>query len=145
MYYGDIFDFIDNAKLNAARRLAKTRKGRLLVYGFGAALVSRGDVFVYADLARWEIQQRYRRGMPNYKQKNHDEDVLRKYKRGYFVEWRIADKHKAAALPDIDFYLDTNTAPRMATATAYFFALDSLTKQPFRLVLYFEGYGVGSG
>ena len=145
MYYGDIFDFIDNAKLNAARRLAETRKGRLLIYGFGAALVSRGDVFVYADLARWEIQQRYRRGMTNYKQKNHNEDVLRKYKRGYFVEWRIADKHKAAVLRDIDFYLDTNTAPRMATATAYFFALDTLTQQPFRLVPYFEGYGAGSG
>ena len=52
MYYGDIFNFIDNAKLNAARHLGETRKGRLLIYGFGAALVSRGDVFVYADLAR---------------------------------------------------------------------------------------------
>ena len=45
-------------------------------------------------MARWEIQLRYRKGMANYNVDNYDEDILKKYKRGYFIEWRIADKHK---------------------------------------------------
>ena len=140
MYYGRILDFIDETKLIEAKHLAASSKDRLLIYGFGAALVTRGDILIYADLARWEIQQRYRRGMPNYKQKNYDEDFLRKYKRGYFVEWRIADKHKKSILDDIDFYLDTNTAgkPKMVTGNALSSALKSVTKQPFRLVPYFD-------
>ena len=140
MYYGDILDFVDEEKLREARAIAESGKERLLIYGFGAALVSRGDVFVYADLARWEIQQRYRQGMPNYKQNNHDEDFLRKYKRGYFVEWRIADKHKAAALGGMDFYLDTNAPeqPKMVSGKAFASALDTMTRQPFRLVPYFD-------
>ena len=42
-----------------------------------------------------KIQLRYRKGMANYNATNFDEDILKKYKRGYFIEWRIADKHKA--------------------------------------------------
>ena len=140
MYYGSILDFIDETKLSEAKHLAASSKDRLLIYGFGAALVTRGDILIYADLARWEIQQRYRRGMPNYKQKNYDEDFLRKYKRGYFAEWRIADKHKKSILDDIDFYLDTNTVgkPKMVTGNAFSSALKTVTKQPFRLVPYFD-------
>ena len=59
--------------------------------------------------------------MPNYKQDNGCEDILRKYKRGYFVEWRVADRHKSTLYGSIDFYLDTNTAgtPHMVTGEAF--------------------------
>ena len=29
-------------------------------------------------------------------------DILKKYKRGYFIEWRIADKHKAERFESLD-------------------------------------------
>ena len=140
MYYGEITDFIDDEKLQEMRRLVRQCDGPVLVYGFGAALVTKGDVLVYADMTRWEIQLRYRKGMPNYKQENRDEDFLRKYKRGFFVEWRIADKHKNGLYGDIDFYLDTNTAnaPNMVTGEAFLAGLDALTNQPFGLVPYFD-------
>ncbi len=77
--------------------------------------MSPGDLLVYADLARWEIQLRYRRGMGNYRADNGDEDILKKYKRGFFVEWRIADKHKAEHFESIGYLLDTNRSnePKM--------------------------------
>lgn len=139
-YYGTVTDFIDQEQLKHFQEQVAACKGKVLVYGFAAALVNCGDVFVYADLARWEIQLRYRKGMPNYKQKNYEEDILRKYKRGFFVEWRIADRHKETLYEKMDYYLDTNRhgEPNMVTGRALRAGLDALTRQPFRLVPYFD-------
>lgn len=140
MYFGTLDAFIDQEKLEEARKLVQTARGRVLIYGFGAALVSEGDVMVYADMARWEIQLRYRQGMPNYKQENYGEDILKKIKRGFFVEWRIADRHKKKLYDKLDFYLDTNTKgqPAMVSGQAFLAGLRELTKRPFRLVPYFD-------
>ncbi len=140
MYFGTVTDFLDPAKLAAAQRAVARCGGRVLVYGFGAALVARGDVLVYADLTRWEIQLRYRKGMPNYKAHNEKEDFLRKYKRGFFIEWRIADRHKETLYDAMDFYLDTNTAgePHMISGRALRAGLRQMTKTPFSLVPYFD-------
>ena len=140
MYHGTVMDFIDEKKLQIAKRKVKDTSGTVLVYGFAASLITEGDVLVYADMARWEIQLRYRKGMPNYKQKNYNEDILKKYKRGFFVEWRIADKHKKALYDRIDFYLDTNTenSPNMVSGKGFLAGLKTLTQRPFRLVPYFD-------
>ena len=140
MYYGTVLDFLDEPALQAAREAVTACEGTALVYGFGAALVTRGDVLVYADLARWEIQLRYRKGMPNYKQHNEDEDILRKYKRGFFVEWRIADRHKRDLYDEIDFYLDANDAaePKLVSGAGFRAGLRAVSRQPFRLVPYFD-------
>lgn len=110
MYYGEVSDFIDMEKLEAAKQQVEKADGLVIVYGFGASLVHPGDKLVYFDMARWEIQMRYRAGMGNYKCSNYDEDPLRKNKRGFFIEWRIADKHKMSVFEDIDWLIDTNKA-----------------------------------
>ena len=140
MYYGTNNDFISDEKLQQAKKKIENTQGKVVVYGFGASLVTKGDILVYSDMARWEIQLRYRNGMPNYKQDNYDEDVLIKYKRGFFIEWRIADKHKASLYEDIDFYLDTNKQgnPKMVIGEGFREGLKQMTKRPFRLVPYFD-------
>lgn len=140
MYYGSIMDFIDKKKIAEAKEKVNSSNGLILVYGFGASLITNGDILVYADMARWEIQLRYRKGMPNFKQKNCDEDILKKYKRAFFVEWRVADKHKAQLYNEIDFYLDTNKSnnPKMISGKAFLSGLETLSKRPFRLVPYFD-------
>lgn len=140
MYHGTVRDFIDDEKLENAKRRVKEASGTVLVYGFAASLITEGDVLVYADMARWEIQLRYRKGMPNYKQKNYNEDILKKYKRGFFVEWRIADKHKKTLYDRMDLYLDTNTenSPNMVSGKGFLAGLKALTQRPFRLVPYFD-------
>ena len=140
MYYGTINDFIYDEKLQQAKKKIENTQGKVVVYGFGASLVTKGDILVYSDMARWEIQLRYRNGMPNYKQDNYDEDVLIKYKRGFFIEWRIADKHKASLYEDIDFYLDTNKQgnPKMVIGEGFREGLKKKKKRPFRLVPYFD-------
>lgn len=139
MYYGKVNDFIDKEKLEKAKQEIK-EDGLTIIYGFAASLISQGDVLVYADLTRWQAQLRYRKGRSNYKCHNENEDNLKKYKRGYFVEWRIADKLKFELFDKIDFYLDTNVEnnPKMVTGEAIRGGLKQIVKQPFRLVPYFD-------
>ena len=140
MYYGKMLDFVDPEKLFKFQQHVTKNKGLCLIYGVGASLITKGDLLVYADLARWEIQLRYRKGMPNFNCTNEKEDVLKKVKRGYFIEWRIADKHKRELYEDIDFYLDTNKAnnPKMVSGDAFKEGLKQVCRQPFRLVPYFD-------
>lgn len=140
MYYGKMHDFVDPEKLFKIQQRVAKNKGLCLIYGVGASLITKGDLLVYADLARWEIQLRYRKGMPNFNCTNEKEDVLKKVKRGYFIEWRIADKHKRELYEDIDFYLDTNKAnnPKMVSGDAFKEGLKQVCRQPFRLVPYFD-------
>ncbi len=114
--------------------------GIVLVYGVGASLIYDGDITVFADLARWEIQTRYRKGMGNWKTDNGSEDILRKYKRGFFLEWRAMDRHKKSVFEKMDYLLDTNKKdnPKMITKDAFKGALEKISKEPFRVVPYFD-------
>ncbi len=140
MCFGELEDFMDAAALVSARRRVEEARGLVVVCGFGAALVHPGDVLVYCDVTRWEIQLRYRAGMPNYRCDNGDDDVLRKVKRGYFVEWRLADRHKARLLGRADYVVDTidTGSPRAVTGSALADALDVASSRPFRTVPYFD-------
>ncbi len=134
-------DFFPSENLeNACRRIAAVKSGILLVYGVGASLVCRGDILVVADITRWEIQLRYRRGLSNWRTAKTDLPKNKKYKRGYFAEWRWADRIKDRLLPEMDLYLDM-TAPRtpaMVSGPAYRAALEQVSGQPFRMVPYFD-------
>lgn len=142
MYYGVISDFIDDKKIiEVKNKLNKIEKGVVLVYGVAASLINRGDVLIYADLARWEIQQRFRRKeLGNFKINNFNEDVLKKYKRAFFIEWRVADRHKKNLYDEIDYLLDTNVYnhPKMVTGDAFRAGLIETVKRPFRVVPYFD-------
>jgi hypothetical protein len=59
-------DFLDPRKVADAQKLIQAsfaEDGRILVLGTGAALIAeRFDLLVYADMARWELTLRQRRG-----------------------------------------------------------------------------------
>jgi len=135
-------EFFDASKLTALQQqIERIESGLVVVYGHGASLFSAADTLVYADLARWEIQQRFRRGeLGNWGVDNFDEDLLRRYKRSFFVEWRVFDRYKTKLLPQADFLLDTNdiTTPKLLTGQALLAGLKQTTEQPFRLVPFFD-------
>lgn len=139
MYYGKMEDFVDQQKCIEMKKVLSSKQ-RILIYGVGASLISQGDLYIYCDMARWEIQCRYREGMPNFKQDNQDEDTLRKIKRGFFIEWRIADKQKMKMFDHIDYLIDSNIKrnPKMLTGEALRSGLRQIVKRPFRLVPYFD-------
>jgi len=135
-------EFFDPARLDALQNQVNQCSGGLIViYGPGAALIHPGDVLVYADLPRWEIQQRMRSGeMGNWGAANQHEDMLRRYKRAFFVEWRVFDRHKTPLLRRADFLLDTTRTnqPAMVSGEALRAGLEQTTTQPFRVVPFFD-------
>ncbi len=137
----NLIEFFDDKKLSKAKKEVQDKKGLILVIGTGASLVTEGDLLIYADLARWEIQQRFRsQEFGNWKMTNNDEDILRKYKRAFFVEWRVCDRHKVGLFDKIDFLLDTNIKdnPKMVTGEGHLIGLNQLTNRPFRVVPFFD-------
>lgn len=133
-------DYFDAEKVKKAVQTVENTKGIAVICGTGASLIHEGDVLVYCDMARWEIQLRYRAGMPNWNTHNEAAPILSKYKRGFFIEWRIADKVKKKLLDRIDYVLDTNSRGsfHMATGNAVRAGLKQAAMQPFRVVPYFD-------
>ena len=134
--------FYDRVLLQQTAERVERAPGPVVVVGWGAALVPVAfDQLVLADLARWEIQQRQRAGAPNWRCANGDEDPLRKLKRGYFVEWRVADRHKRTLLDRADFVLETNVsvaAARLVEADTFRLGMRRAVAQPFRVVPFFD-------
>ena len=137
-----IDDFFDTESLADLRALiANCRSGLVLVIGIGASLVCPANVLVYADMARWEIQRRFRlKTLGNWGMNNNQADFHRKYKQAFFVDWRVLDRHKAGLFDTMDFVLDTNQGgnPRMMTGEAFRAGLRQTATQPFRVVPFFD-------
>jgi mannose-6-phosphate isomerase class I len=138
-----IGDFIDSRKIEAARSELSPPAGETtVVLGTGASLLtSQFDLLIYADMGRWEIQQRQRRGeLGNLGIANQSERASLKYKRGFFIDWRAADRLKTEVLPKADFLLDTTIplTPKMITAEHFDAGLTAALHQPFRVVPFFD-------
>lgn len=135
-------DFYDPARLAEVAERVRAAEGAVVVYGWGATLVpTQFDTVVLADLARWEIQRRQRAGAPNWRADNGDEDQLRKVKRGYFVEWRVADRHKRALFDRVDLVLDANGSmaeAKLIEADTFLAGLEVASRRPFRVVPFFD-------
>lgn len=133
-------DFFYPDKIREARSRIQAADGPVVIYGVGASLVHPGDVQVVADITRWEIQLRYRRGLSNWRTARTDLPKLKKYKRGFFAEWRWADREKDHLLNTMDFYLDMTTqgSPAMVDGASYREALRQTARRPFRMVPYFD-------
>jgi len=139
-----IEDWFDPESLKRTREeiVAAAAHGMVLVVGSGASLLApERDVLVYADMARWEIQLRYRRfESGNLGCNNKESCFADKYKCGFFVEWRAADRLKKQQLPFADFLLDTNdvSTPKMIRGEAFREAMAQAVRRPFRVVPYFD-------
>lgn len=137
-----LLDFYDPDRLSAvAQDIADVKTGAV-VFGLGASVVAnRPHTLVLADMPRWEIQQRHRSGGSNWRANNFSATPQEKFKRGYFVEWRMADRHKMTISSRADFILDTTRGFSEATMLQgdhYREALAELTRRPFRVVPFFD-------
>lgn len=138
----ELEDYFDSLKLAEVRRKIIGAEGNVIVVGAGAAmLVGAEATVVYADMARWEIQQRFRRhevralGIDN-----RDEAVSLQYKRGYFNDWRVCDRYKDRLFDRVDFWIDTHVAgePKMIDKETFLKGIEETVKSPFRVVPFFD-------
>ena len=136
-------EYFNETLLNQTRSVIdKVSEGIIVVYGPGASCIyTEPDLFVYADLARWEIQLRMRQNkVANLGTANTHESFSLKYKQAYFVDWRVCDRLKKLTLPKWDYILDTNSPqkPKLVPAAKILDALDQLVTKPFRVVPFFD-------
>ncbi|MBE7157310.1 MAG: class I mannose-6-phosphate isomerase, partial [Rhodospirillales bacterium] len=96
---------------------------------------------VYADLARWEGQLRFRRNeASNLGVENHTLAASLQYKRAFFVDWRVCDHWKRPLISRWDFVLDTHDCanPKLADGDAVRRGLRHAVTRPFRIVPFFD-------
>ena len=136
-----ISDYFDEEKLRFARESIEQASGTVIVFGYGAQYVTTGDINIYADMPRWEIQQRMRRKEVNGLGVNNKEETFSlQYKRGLFNDWKALDKHKKTIYDTVDFWLDTvrNDGPKLIDKETFFKGMDKAASSPFRLVPFFD-------
>jgi hypothetical protein len=142
MNHYELSEFLDENKVARKRNELQSLDGLKIVIGTGATLLAdKWDLLVYCDMARWEIQQRQRAGRISNLGLHNDKDrPPLKYKRAYFVDWRVADRLKRSLLSKIDFLLDTNDhkAPKMISGEQLEEGLRAAASRPFRVVPFFD-------
>jgi len=114
-----------------------------IIIGTAAARFAPKAPVCYADMARWEIQQRFRRhevkalGIDN-----HEDSPSVQYKRGYFNDWNIVDHYKDELMQSgrIEFWIDSNRRdePKMITDAQMRQGLKRTAHKPFRVVPFFD-------
>ena len=143
-----LHEYFDNSKLiNSKFKIEEP----VVIIGTGAAFVAEKlsivncqlSIICYADMARWEIQQRFRRhevkalGIDN-----HEDSPSVQYKRGYFNDWNIIDRYKDELMQSgrIQFWIDSNRRdePKMITDAQMRQGLERTAHKPFRVVPFFD-------
>lgn len=135
--------FFDEQKLAALQQaINAVTEGTVLVVGVGATLViPEPDLLIYADMPRWEIQLRFRNNrIANLGATNFTDAVYPRYKRAFYVDWQVLDRHKMQSTDRWDYVLDTTREhqPKLITGDAFRAALQTALHRPFRVVPFFD-------
>lgn len=137
-----LIEFFDkNALKQIEDEIESISEGIVIVFGIGAAFVGKYDLLLYADMPRWEIQKRMRvNQVTNIGSHDYELDFHRKYKRAFFLDWRVLDRHKQIIIHQSDFILDTviKDLPKMIPLEAMMDGLQKAIQQPFRVVPFFD-------
>jgi mannose-6-phosphate isomerase class I len=134
--------FFRSGALSALKAQAQAAKSPMVLLGPGAFLAAPdAALFIYADLPRWEIQQRQRRGeIANLGSSDRKLKASLQYKRAFFVDWRVADRLKRQTMARWDYLLDTTVPgdPKLVSGPAFRRALTQAATRPFRVVPFFD-------
>jgi len=142
---GALIDFFDPSRLDALRTTL-TQTPASIVYGPGAQLVlpeetpAGESLTLYADVARNEQQYRARAQGSRNLAVREPLGAKEGYRRAYFVDWVVEERHLARLLPHLDRFLDTQRVAEVTSMRGDDLrrALHSLTERPFRVRPWFE-------
>lgn len=131
-------DFFDAGKLAAIRPDDSAQLN--IIYGTGAALAGWEGTLVYLDIPKNEIQFRSRAGSVRNLGAACPDAPKKMYKRFYFIDWVVLNRHKKALLPEIDIFVDAQRETEITWAEGNVIraGLDRLARNGFRVRPWFE-------
>ncbi|QHT70682.1 ROK family protein [Rhodocytophaga rosea] len=137
VYPGELSDFFDLGRL---KKLQPKKAGINILYGCGAALAGWNAPLVYLDVPKNEIQFRSRAGNVCNIGALQPIKPGPQYKRFYFVDWAVLNKHKKQILPSIDVIVDEQRVEDITWMNGEKFrdALQSMSQHMFRVRPWFE-------
>jgi len=102
-FNGALIDFFDQEALS---EIKPAKNGINIIYGSGAALAEWEGSLIYVDVPKNEIQYRSRAsGLCNLGMMI-PIPAKEQYKRFYFVDWVVLNKHKQELLPYLEVFVD---------------------------------------
>lgn len=139
----EISAFLDENKVSSlSAEVRSADSAVILLVGPGSSLVYPDyDLLIYADMPRWEIQMRFRKNqIANLGASNHHDIFSYQYKRAFYVDWKVLDRHKKTLMNQWDAVLDTTItgSPKMVSGNAVRAAFETTISRPFRVVPFFD-------
>lgn len=118
-----------------------------IIAGTGAFLCGIDGFMVYIDIPKSIIIDRSRKGIITNLGMTRPEDSKSMYKRFYFVDWQVLNRHKRRFLPAIELMIDgqRDDLPVFTSGTALRGGLDKMIRNFVRLRPWFQPAPWGGG
>jgi mannose-6-phosphate isomerase class I len=131
-------DLFDLDKLANLSQLAPTKVR--IFYGTGASLVPIDGKIVFFDISKNEIQFRSRAGSVTNLGAAVPEDAKQMYKRFFFVDWPMLNRHVNAIKNKIDFYVDGQRSTEITWMHGQIWrdSISLISTRPLRVRPWFE-------
>lgn len=131
-------DLFDKDKFNNLLRVDSSKL--TIYYGSGASLVPVSGKVVFFDISKNEIQFRARAGSVSNLGRQVGDDPKVMYKRFFFVDWPILNRHVNSIKDKIDFYVDgqRSTDITWTYGQTWRESISLVTTRPIRVRPWFE-------
>jgi mannose-6-phosphate isomerase class I len=111
-----------------------------VIAGPGAVLAGWKGLIIYSDLSKNELQYRASEGIITNLGLTHKNSRKEFYKRSYFIDWPVLNRHKADILDSVDIFVDAQRVhePAWIEGAVLREALCNMSRNIFRVRPWFE-------